>query len=193
MQKNNKGVQPNSFYGLDELNALGFKSFGVDVKISRFARFYGIENMSIGNHVRIDDFCILSGDIQMGSYIHVSASCLLYGAYGIVLEDYSGLSPRTTIFSASDDFSGESMIGPILPKEYTNVQGAPVIIKKYAQTGAGSILLPGVNMEEGSVCGAMSLITKSLLPWSIYGGIPAQKIKERKRNIEILAKEFESK
>ena len=49
----------NSFYTKEELEKLGFKEIGDEVFISRNASIYGAANMSIGNHVRIDDFCIL--------------------------------------------------------------------------------------------------------------------------------------
>ena len=96
----------NSFYTLEELQSIGFKQVGENVFISRKASFYDVENIHIGNNVRIDDFCILSGKITLGSFIHISAYCVLYGANGIELEDYSGLSARCTVYSASDDFSG---------------------------------------------------------------------------------------
>ncbi|MBM3059473.1 dTDP-4-amino-4,6-dideoxy-D-glucose acetyltransferase VioB, partial [Escherichia coli] len=47
---------------LDEiqLKEMGFKSVGENVKISDKASFYGCDNISIGNNVRIDDFCVFS-------------------------------------------------------------------------------------------------------------------------------------
>ena len=61
----------NSFYTEEQLATLGFKSIGGGCKISRYARFYGINNMVIGDNVRIDDFCILSGKLTIGSNIHI--------------------------------------------------------------------------------------------------------------------------
>jgi galactoside O-acetyltransferase len=47
-------------------------------------------------------------------------------------------------------------------------------------------------MSEGSSLGAMSMLTKSTEPWSIYFGIPAKKIKNRKKNLlEMEAKYLE--
>ena len=94
----------SSFYSQEEVRQLGFISVGENVLISKKACFYGIEHMIIGSHVRIDDFCVLSGHISLGSFIHIGAFCALYGSKGIEMEDYTGLSPRCTIFSASDDF-----------------------------------------------------------------------------------------
>jgi len=173
----------DSFYSIGELKKLGFKSVGQNVLISRYARFYGIEDMEIGNHVRIDDFCILSGNIKLGSYIHISAYTALYGSYGIEIGDYAGLSPRCTIFSASDDFSGDYLIGPMIDKRYTNVTGGKVIIKEYSQLGSNCVVLPGITINEGVSVGAMSLVLKDLSAWKIYKGIPADFHKERSKNL----------
>lgn len=62
-----------SFYTEKELPSLGLKKYGRNVKISRHASIYGAQNISIGDNVRIDDFCILSGHIELGSYIHIAA------------------------------------------------------------------------------------------------------------------------
>ncbi|MEG2612226.1 MAG: acyltransferase [Alistipes sp.] len=171
----------NSFYSVAELKELGLKSCGTNVLISRKISMYSPEKISIGNEVRIDDFCILSGNITIGSHIHISAYSALYGLHGIELEDYTGLSPRCTLFSAMDDFSGDYLIGPIHPASFTNVTGGPVLIRKFAQIGSGSTIFPGVVVGEGCVVGAMSLVVCSLAEWGVYVGIPVRRIKERGR------------
>ncbi|NLO71672.1 MAG: acyltransferase [Porphyromonadaceae bacterium] len=173
----------NSFYTQEELQYLGFKKIGRNVLISKKASFYGVEKISIGDSVRIDDFCILSGSITLGSHIHVSAFCALYGRNGIELQDYTGLSPRCTVFSASDDFSGDFLISPMVEKEFTNVTGGKVLIKKYTQIGASSVVLPNLTIGEGVAVGAMSLINKSLTDWGIFAGIPAEWKKERSKGL----------
>ena len=90
----------SSFYSDEELLSMGFKSIGKGCMISRKASFYGVGRMSIGNNVRIDDFCILSGSITLANNIHISAYVALYGAEGIEFEDYTGISARSTIYSA---------------------------------------------------------------------------------------------
>lgn len=173
----------NSFYSIDELKYLGLKSFGENVLISRLAQFYSPEKIQIGSNVRIDDFCILSGQIKLGNFIHISAYCALYGAYGIVMEDFTGLSPRCTVFSASDDFSGNYMIGPMVDKRYTNVIGGKVLLRKYTQIGSNCVILPNLTIDEGVAVGAMSLINHDLESWAIYKGIPAVFYKKRSKKI----------
>jgi acetyltransferase-like isoleucine patch superfamily enzyme len=171
-----------SFLTSEEIEDLNLLSVGENVKISRFARFYG-NNIRIGNNVRIDDFCILSGEISIGSFVHISAYTALYGRFGIEIDDFAGLSPRCTVFSASDDFTGNFFIGPIIDPKYTNVTGGKVTIGKYSQIGAGCIILPQVTIEEGVAIGAMSLINTNIESWKIAFGIPARIIKNRSKSL----------
>ena len=109
----------NSFFSKLELEILGFASVGEDIQISRFAHFYGAKNIYIGDHVRIDDFCILSGEIALGSYFHLAANVLLFaGDCGIEIGDYSTLSSRCAVYAISDDYTGEAMTNPTVPDEY---------------------------------------------------------------------------
>lgn len=181
-----------SFYTSEELKGIGFASLGENVLISRYARFYGASKILIGNNVRIDDFCLLSGDITLGNFIHISAYCALYGGLGIEMHDFTGLSPRTTIFSANDDFSGNFLMSPLVYKEFTNVSGGKVTIEKFSQIGSGSIVLPDLNIEEGVAVGAFSLVNKSLPRWGIYAGIPAKFIKVRRKGLLRLEKQFKT-
>lgn len=172
-----------SFYSQEELASIGLKAYGKHVLISRKCSIYGAENIEIGDNVRIDDFCILSGHIKLGSNIHISAYVALYGAEGIELEDYTGISSHTTIYSAMDDFSGEYLIGPIHPEGTTNVTGGKVILKRFVQIGCNSVIFPNLTIEEGTVIGAMSLVRKDIEPWGIYVGIPVVKIKDRSKSL----------
>lgn len=173
----------DSFYSEKELLEIGFKSVGQNVKLSRKASIYSPQSISIGDNVRIDDFCILSGHITIGSHIHISAYVALYGAMGIVIEDYSGISPKSVVYSAMDDFSGEYLIGPIHPAEKTNVKGGVVTIKKFAQIGSNTVVFPKLTIGEGAVIGACSLVKQDVEEWTINYGIPSIKHKERSRSL----------
>ncbi|KQK27295.1 galactoside O-acetyltransferase [Chryseobacterium aquaticum] len=181
----------NSFYTEEELKSLPIKSFGKNVLISKKVSFYSDKEITIGHDVRIDDFCILSGSIHLGNYIHIGAYCALYGSHGIKIEDFSGLSPRCTIFSASDDFNGNYLISPTTQKKHNHIITGEVIIKKYSQVGASSTIMPNTVLQEGTAVGAMSLITKSTLQWSVYVGTPAKKIKNREKGLLNFIHEYE--
>lgn len=174
----------SSFYTEEELKELGLKKCGKNVMISKKTSIYGASNISIGDNVRIDDFCILSGKIDIGNYVHIAAGCYLFaGEYGIVFEDYTGLSSRSAVYAATDDYSGEYMSNPTVPDEYRNVVGGKVVFGKHALVATGCTILPNLTIGEGASVGAMSLINRDIEPFSICVGIPAKKIKDRKRRI----------
>jgi len=181
----------NSFYNPAELKKFGFKTIGANVLISRKASIYAPENIEIGSNVRIDDFCILSGKIKIGNFVHIAPYSSLCGAKkGIILEDFVNISRKVEIFAISDDFSGASLTNPTIPDEYKNLLQAPVILKRHSLVGASCIILPGVVLGDGSVVGALSLVKKSTLNWSINAGVPAKKIKNRKKDLLKLEKQF---
>ncbi len=173
-----------SFLSKSELVEIGFKKIGNNVLISRNANFYGADKISIGDNVRIDDFCILSGKIILGSYIHISAYTVLYGGNnGIELKDYSGISSRCAVYAVSDDYSGLFLTNPMVPEKFRNVYGGRVTLEKHVIVGSGCTILPNVRLGEGVSVGCMSLINKSLDEWGIYVGIPCRRIKERSKKI----------
>ena len=172
-----------SFYTDEELHTLGLKAVGNNVRISRKASIYSPSTISIGDNVRIDDFCILSGRITIGSHIHISAYVALYGALGIEIRDYSRISPRTTLYSAMDDFSGDYLVGPIHDEGKTNVQGGKIVVGKYVQIGCNCVVFPNLTIDEGAVVGAMSLVRSHINAWTVNVGIPTREIKQRKQGL----------
>ncbi len=176
-------TKTSSFLSDAELAEIGFKTIGNGCLISRYARFYGASEMTIGNNVRIDDYCILSGKITLGSNIHISAYVALYGAMGITIDDYSGISARSTVYSAMDDFGGDYMIGPMSPEGTTNVTGGLVHLGKFVQIGAHCLVFPNLTISEGAVVGAASLVREDLAPWGIYFGTPARFHRERSKQL----------
>lgn len=169
------------YYTDTELTQLGLGACGQDVLLSRRASLYGPEDIRIGNHVRIDDFCLLSGrgGINIGDYVHLGAFCGLFGTGCVTLADFANLSARVSIFSSSDDFSGAHMSNPMVPTEFTCVTVSAVTIGKHVILGAGAVVLPGVDVPDGCAVGAQSLVKRDLEPWSIYAGAPARLLGER--------------
>ena len=172
-------MSKTSFYNQKELEELGLKSFGKKVLISRNARFYGAENIELGDNVRIDDFCILSGKVTLGSHIHIAAGSYFFaGNAGVEMEDFSGLSGRCSVYAVSDDYSGEVMTNATIDNKFKNAIEKKVLIKKHSLIGTGSTILPDVIIAEGCSVTAMSLINKSTEPWGVYVGSPARRVKE---------------
>ena len=181
----------NSFYDEIELCKIGFKSIGRNVLISKKASIYSPEKISIGNNVRIDDFCILSGKINMGNYVHIAAYCALYGGDdGIIIEDFCGISSRTALYSVSDDYSGMYLTNPTIPIKYKNIKSSKIVLKKHSIIGTNSTILPGVVLNEGVAIGANTLVVKECEAWKIYIGTPAKILKDRSRELLELEKDI---
>lgn len=180
------------FLTRDEINKIGFKSVGSNVLISDKAVFYRPERISIGNNVRIDDFCVLANNIVLCDYIHIAlCACLLSGPNSIIeMKDFSALAYRGLILTTSDDYSGLAMTNPTIPDKYRLSTEKSITIGRHCVIGAGSIVLPGANLAEGVSVGAMSLVTKPTQEWKIYFGVPAKILKRRKRDLLSLESEF---
>jgi acetyltransferase-like isoleucine patch superfamily enzyme len=175
-----------SFHSNQELADLGLGACGDDVQISTKASIHNAKNIRIGNHVRIDDFCVLSageGGIEIGNFIHVAVFSSLIGAGRITLQDFCGLASHTSVYSSNDDYSGVHMTNPTVPQEFTGVTHAPVTIGRHAIVGAGSVVLPDVILEEGVAVGALSLVNRSCQAFGVYAGRPARRIGNRKRDL----------
>jgi galactoside O-acetyltransferase len=175
-----------SFYSQDELKKIGFKKIGNNVKISKKTSIYGSQFITIGDNVRIDDYCCLvanANEIIIGSNVHIAFFSILMGNAGIELGDFVGLSSRVSIYSASDDYSGNSLTNPTIPDEYKNIYTGKVKLMKHVIVGTNTTILPNLTIREGCSIGANSLIIKDTEPWSIYFGTPAKKIKERSKEI----------
>lgn len=173
----------NGYLDTAGIERLGLKSVGENVLISEKACIYMPEKISIGSNVRIDDFCILVGDITLGNYIHISPFASIHGTGGgsVTMKDFTGLGSYATIYAGSDDFNGGTLTNPTVPKEYCKIISGNVVMEKHCLVGIKSVLLPKAYMNEGSVLGAMSLLNKKTKPWSVYFGSPARRIDERNR------------
>jgi acetyltransferase-like isoleucine patch superfamily enzyme len=172
---------------------MGFAAIGENVQISDKASIYNPSKISLGNNVRIDDFCVLSaglGGISIGSHIHIAVFSLLIGAGKIILSDFCNISSRVSIYSSNDDYSGSAMTNPTLPSQYTDVMHADVFLGKHVIVGCGSVILPGITLEECAAVGALSLVTHDCEAFGIYVGNPARLIKTRKRDLLELEKAF---
>lgn len=180
-----------AYYTQDQLKSLGFKHVGKNIKISDKASIYNYDQIEVGDNSRIDDFCVVSGKVKIGRNVHITPMCLVAGGErGIVFEDFTTIAYGVQVFTQSDDYSGKTMTNSTIPKEYKNEYKKEVILEKYSIVGAGSIIMPGVVLAEGTSIGAMSLVLKSTEPWGIYVGKPVKRLKDRKKNLLELEKKY---
>lgn len=137
---------------------------GESVRISKKVSLYAISG-TVGDNVRIDDFCILKGRIELGNYIHIGSFCLLTGVCGVVhLQDCSVLSNGVHIYTGSDDYRADVLSSGSVPSEYVKTIKGDVHVGKGSIIGAQSLLLPNTHIEDGASVGAHCLI---------YGRVPS--------------------
>jgi len=180
-----------AFLSQVELERCGFKRLGKNVKVSASASVYDHHEIEIGDNSRIDDFCILSGKIRLGRNVHIAVFCnLAGGSEGIHMDDFSGLAYSCTVISQTDDYSGATMSNPTVPDQYKKEIKRAVYIGRHCIVGTNSLIMPGVHLAEGSSVGAMSMVTKSTEPWSIYFGVPAKRLKSRKKDLLLLERMY---
>lgn len=182
-----------AFLSRAQLESMGFASLGKHVSISDKASIYGCARIALGDHVRIDDFCVISagqGGIQLGSYIHIAIYSSLMGQGRIRMADFSGLSSRVAVYSSNDDYTGTGLTNPTVPEPFTRVRNADVSLERHVIVGCGSVILPGVILEEGVAVGALSLVHKNCQAFGIYVGNPVTRIKDRKRDLLAVEKAF---
>lgn len=160
----------------EELQSFGFRKLGRNVRIHRSAVLAGCEQISIGDHSRIDCFTLISAGeqgVEIGCCVHIAAGCYLFGGGGrIALEDFSGLSSRVSLYTATDDYSGGVMTNPTVPDEFRNVASGDVILRKHAIVGASCVVLPGVELQQGAAVGALTCVRKDVSEFSIQVGNP---------------------
>ncbi|MDZ4257989.1 MAG: acyltransferase [Gemmatimonadales bacterium] len=177
----------------EALSAFGFASIGRDVCVSDRASFHGVSRIRLGDHVRIDDFCVMSagdGGISIGDHVHVAVYSCLIGAGRITISDFANISSRVSIYSSSDDYSGATLTNPTIPDEFKDVEHADVHIGRHVVIGSGSVVLPGSILEDGVAIGALSMVRGCCPAFGIYAGVPARRIRERSRALLELEQRF---
>lgn len=96
----------------------------------------------------------------------------------IYINDKVMFGPRVTIVTGDHrtDVIGKYMVDV---KEKLPENDKDVIISKDVWIGCNVTILKGVTIGEGSIVAAGSLVINNIEPYSVYGGVPAKKIKDR--------------
>lgn len=142
-----------------------------------FRRFYFfLYGIKIGCNSSIHRCCKFFhiGKFRIGRNSVVNFGCYLDNRRGIHIGNNVGLAHNTKIYTLGHDLND--------PKFGT--KGAPVHIKDNAFIFSNAMIMPGVTIGEGAIVLAGSVVTKNVEPWTIVGGNPAKKLRERRRDID---------
>jgi NAD(P)-dependent dehydrogenase (short-subunit alcohol dehydrogenase family)/acetyltransferase-like isoleucine patch superfamily enzyme len=183
----------SGWYAIDELRRQGVTVHGQHILVSKFVNIYNPKNLILHDHIRIDDFTVISckGTVEIFNHVHIGHQCMISSSTRIVFGNYTGISSGVKLFGGCDDFSGDFLTNPTVPSKYSNVETGEIILEDHALVGASTIILPNVVLREGTAIGALSLVKKSTEPWKMYVGSPIKYMKDRKRRCLDLQKELE--
>ena len=131
---------------------------GKGVKLSRSAYFENPFHVKIGDHVFInrDFYCSVDRSLHIKDRVMIGPGCAIIGG------DHKFNDPAACM--RFPDSRGDNR---------------DIVIEEDAWIGSGVVLLKKSMIGEGAIIGANSLVTGSVLPYSVYVGQPARFIKPR--------------
>lgn len=114
-------------------------------------------------------------NLNIGNNVDLAKDVLITASGGVSIGDRTLIGYGTKILTSNHNIPTDQ--NRIIDAGHTH---EPVIIEKDVWIGSNCVILPGVTVKEGSVIAAGSIVTKDTQPFSIYAGVPAKKIKDRK-------------
>jgi galactoside O-acetyltransferase len=175
----------SEFLSRDVLRGLGFAKLGDDVLIHRTVVIVDCGTISLGSRIRIDPYVIISnrGGVVFGDNIHIGGHSVLAGSATIYMGDFVNISHYVGIYTSNENTSGRVLSHPTVIVEPQSARTASISFGGHSGVGHGSLVLPGARFAEGSILGALSRVGRPLKPWTTYAGIPARKMRERRRDV----------
>jgi len=131
--------------------------------------------LTLGHNSVIYNSCHIRAPhrIVIGDNTSIGDHCILDGRSGLTIGNSVNLSTGVWIWTLQHDMNDPEF----------GVKGAPVIIEDYAWVSSRTTLLPGVTIGKGAVVAAGAVVTKSVEPYTVVGGVPAKKIGERSKEL----------
>ncbi len=112
--------------------------------------------------------------IELGDDVWINRNSQLYASHRfkdvkISIGSHVAIGPNVCFFAAGHDTSTLSL----------DDTAASIIVKDHVWICGNSTILHGVTIGEGAVIAAGSVVTKDVAPYTLVGGVPAVKIKDR--------------
>ena len=189
-------ILESKYLNENDLLELGISSVGKNVRISANATVVGLENISLGNNIRIDSYVVIlskRGKLSVGNNVHIEPSCSIVSHYGVEIGNYCTLSHGTRLYTASANYNGEFFTNVFPEPSYQVPITGKIVLKDHVIIGGNSVVMPGVTLFDGAAIGALSFVKKSVEGWSIYGGNPLKKLGKRKTKIKEISDMIDSK
>ena len=143
---------------------------GRDVKIFEFVNLYGCE---IGDESKIGTFVEIQRGATVGRRVKISSHTFI--CEGVRIEDQVFVGHGVTFINDRYPRAVNDR-GELQTEDDWNV--VPTIVRKRASIGSGSTILCGVEIGEGAIVGAGSVVTKNVPAGSIVAGNPARILRQ---------------
>jgi len=140
-------------------------------------RIWGKKNITIGKNFYIGRDSQIECNVIIGDNVICGNRVAFVGRYDHNYQQI-GVPIRLSSQIRDDDYNWHGL-------------NEIVIVEDDVWIGYGSIILSGVKIGRGSIIAAGSIVTKDVEAYSIYGGVPAKKLKDRFDNKEDLKKHIE--
>jgi acetyltransferase-like isoleucine patch superfamily enzyme len=134
---------------------------------------------------------IISSDLKAGAYSYIGPNSIIYSKVSI--GDYTMLGNNVSVIGGDHNFTKCGV--PIIFSGRGVLE--KTIIGKDVWVGAYSRIKTGIKIGDGAIIAMGSIVTKNVKSYSIYGGVPAKKIKDRfineedkKKHISMLEKDY---
>lgn len=124
-------------------------------------------------HIREPQYIKFPDNVFLGDEVFFNAGATILAHAKIAIGDYSAFGPNVMLLT-SGHLIGLSDIA--FKRSETKL---PITIGKNCWVGAGAIVLGGVEIGDGAVIGAGSIVTKSIGAWKIAVGSPCREIRDR--------------
>jgi acetyltransferase-like isoleucine patch superfamily enzyme len=132
----------------------------------------------IGAYSSIRSGGYMRSNVFIGRHSGFGYRCTIAGG----MHNFSGVSINPdTIMARESNYTDAELERLDIPKNRTSIEGmnTPVIIGNDVYLGDGIVVMPGVTIGDGAVVAANAVVTKDVEPYTIVGGIPAKKIRDR--------------
>jgi len=148
----------------------GDVKLGTNVRISDFTNLYGCE---VGDESKVGTFVEIQKGARIGKRCKISSHTFI--CEGVTIEDEVFVGHNVTFIN--DRYPrATNEDGTLQTGNDWNV--TPTIVRRRASIGSGATILCGVEIGEGSIVGAGSVVTKHVPPGIIVAGAPARIVRE---------------
>ena len=155
-------------------------SFGDKIKLGRHCEIYTNADWVIEDNVKIESYCALfarepgkNGKLTIGKGSHIGDYTIIDLVDDVTIGKEVALGPRCTLYTHDHSYSDKEKAawkGPLIKKN--------IVIRDGVWVGSNVTILPGVEIGEHAVIAAGSVVTQNVEPHTVYGGVPAKKIKQ---------------